>query len=359
MWGAELSRELKKKWPQSSLLGIGGPLMKDQGVELIEGIDKLSIMGLSRVVGRLPYLLRLKRKIKILLDNRGIDLVIPIDFPGFNMSIIGLAHRRNVKVLYYVAPKVWAWGSSRIAKLMRCTDSLAVIFPFEEEFFRTRGCNARFVGHPLLDWIQPLSEGKKKFCEKWKLDSVRPILALFPGSRSQEIIRHLDLFVETGFRIKELFPQIQLVIARANSVDSKDINVPGIRVVGDGAGLLSHSRAALLKSGTVTLEACLARTPFVTVYKTDPLTYFVAKKLLKVNSISIPNIVANDVKVPEILQEKATPTNLTNALIPLLRVENSEYQEMLDYFSVVKSKLGTPGVSRRVVEMADSLLNEA
>ena len=123
--------------------------------------------------------------------------------------------------------------------------------------------------------------------------------------------------------------------------------------------MLSHSRAALLKSGTVTLEACLARTPFVTVYKTDPLTYFVAKKLLKVNSISIPNIVANDVKVPEILQEKATPTNLTNALIPLLRVQNSEYQEMLDYFSVVKSKLGTPGVSRRVVEMADSLLNEA
>ncbi len=162
MWGAELSRELKKKWPQSSLLGIGGPLMKDQGVELIEGIDKLSIMGLSRVVGRLPYLLRLKRKIKILLDNRGIDLVIPIDFPGFNMSIIGLAHRRNVKVLYYVAPKVWAWGSSRIAKLMRCTDSLAVIFPFEEEFFRTRGCNARFVGHPSIGLDTAVVGGQKE-----------------------------------------------------------------------------------------------------------------------------------------------------------------------------------------------------
>lgn len=359
MWGAELSRELKKKWPQSSLLGIGGPLMKDQGVELIEGIDKLSIMGLSGVVGKFPYLLSLKRKIKILLDNRGIDLVIPIDFPGFNMSIIGLAHRRNVKVLYYVAPKVWAWGSSRIAKLMRCTDSLAVIFPFEEEFFRTRGCNARFVGHPLLDRMQPLSKDKKKFSEKWNLDSARPILALFPGSRSQEIIRHLDLFVETGFRIKELFPKIQLVIARANSVDSKDINVPGIRVVGDGAGLLSHSRAGLLKSGTVTLEACLARTPFVTVYKTDPLTFFAAKKLLKVKNISIPNLVANDDKVPEILQGEATPENLTDALIPLLRVENPEYQEMLDYFNLVESKLGTPGVSGRVVEIADSLLNEA
>ena len=358
IWGADLSSELKKKWPQSSLLGIGGPLMENQGVELIERIDRLSVMGLTGAIKKLPFLLSLKRKISHLLESQQIDLVIAIDFAGFNMSVIGLAHRRNVKVLYYVVPKVWAWGSARTARLIEHTDRIAVIFPFEEEFFRTRGCEVSFVGHPLLDRIQLLSGEKKKFCQKWGLDPERPILALFPGSRPQEITRHLNLFVETGFNIKKLYPEIQLVLARAHSIASTEVNVEGVSIVEDGMGLLSHSRAGLLKSGTVTLEACLARTPFVTVYKTDPLTFLAAKNMVKVKNISIPNLVVNDDKVPEFLQGEATPENLMKELIPLLKIENPEYQEMLDYFDLVESKLGTPGAAGRVVEIADLMLRE-
>lgn len=357
-WGADLASELRKKWPDLSLLGTGGPLMERQGVELIERIERLSVMGLSSVLKKIPLLMVLRRKIGHMLVRDQIDLVIAIDFAGFNMSIIRLAHRRKIKVLYYVAPKVWAWGSNRSKILAKNTDHIAVILPFEKEFFRNRGIEVSFVGHPLLDQTVLPSMPKTEFCQKWDLDPQQPILALFPGSRRQEINRHLDLFVETGYRIKELYPQIQLVIARAPSIASASIHTEGFEVVDDGRGLLAHSRVALLKSGTVTLEACLSGTPFVTAYKTDPLTFFVAKRVVKVKSISIPNLVAGKKQVPEMLQGEATPENLLMKLIPLLKTENREYQDMLDYFTLVRSKLGSPGVARRVAGIVDSLIAE-
>jgi lipid-A-disaccharide synthase len=357
-WGADLASELRKKWPDLSLMGTGGPLMERQGVELIERIEKLSVMGLSSVLKRIPFLMVLRRKIRHMLAREQFDLVIAIDFAGFNMSIIRLAHRRKIKVLYYVAPKVWAWGPNRSKALAKNTNHIAVILPFEKEFLKNRGIEASFVGHPLLDQELLPPMPKIEFCQKWNLDPQRPILALFPGSRKQEINRHLDLFVKTGYRIKELYPQIQLVIAKAPSVASASIHTEGIKVVDDGRGLLAHSRVALLKSGTVTLEACLSGTPFVTAYKTDPLTFFVGKRVVKVKSISIPNLVAGREQVPEMLQGEATPENLVMELIPFLKTENHEYQDMLNYFTLVRSKLGSPGVARRVADIAGSLITE-
>ena len=190
------------------------------------------------------------------------------------------------------------------------------------------------------------------------MDPERSILALFPGSRPQEISRHLDLFVETSRRIRQAYPEIQTVIGRSPSIDRQRLQVDNIVVVDQGRSLLAHSRAGLLKSGTVTLEACLAGTPFVTVYKTDVLTWLLAKQILQIEHISIPNLLGNQKQIPELLQGDATPEHLVKELTPLLDTENPKYRETLSYFESVAECLGGAGVARRVGGIVESLLRD-
>ena len=357
-WGANLAADIKRRWPDSDLLGMGGPLMEAQGVELVEDISRLSIMGVGGLIGKLPFFLSLRRKLLKILVEKEVDLVVAIDFTGFNMSIIRDAHRKSIKVLYYVAPKVWAWGSNRTKSLIRLADHIAVIFPFEKEIWEKAGGRVTFVGHPVLDHPRVSARDRKKFCDRWNLDPKRSILALFPGSRPQEISRHLDLFVETSRRIRQAYPEIQIVIGRSPSIDRQRLQVDNIVVVDEGRSLLAHSRAGLLKSGTVTLEACLAGTPFVTVYKTDVLTWLLAKQILKIEHISIPNLLGNQKQIPELLQGDATPEHLVKELTPLLDTENPKYRETLSYFESVAECLGGAGVARRVGEIVESLLRD-
>ena len=357
-WGANLAADIKRRWPDSDLLGMGGPLMEAQGVELVEDISRLSIMGVGGLIGKLPFFLSLRRKLLKILVEKEVDLVVAIDFAGFNMSIIRDAHRKSIKVLYYVAPKVWAWGSNRTKSLIRLADHIAVIFPFEKEIWEKAGGRVTFVGHPVLDHPRVSARDRKQFCDRWNLDPERPILALFPGSRPQEISRHLDLFVETSRRIRQAYPEIQIVIGRSPSIDRQRLQVDNIVVVDEGRSLLAHSRAGLLKSGTVTLEACLAGTPFVTVYKTDVLTWLLAKQILQIEHISIPNLLGNQKQIPELLQGDATPKHLVKELTPLLDTENPKYRETLSYFESVAECLGGPGVARRVGGIVESLLRD-
>ena len=357
-WGANLAADIKRRWPDSDLLGMGGPLMEAQGVELVEDISRLSIMGVGGLIGKLPFFLSLRRKLLKILVEKEVDLVVAIDFAGFNMSIIRDAHRKSIKVLYYVAPKVWAWGSNRTKSLIRLADHIAVIFPFEKEIWEKAGGRVTFVGHPVLDHPRVSARDRKQFCDRWNLDPERPILALFPGSRPQEISRHLDLFVETSRRIRQAYPEIQIVIGRSPSIDRQRLQVDNIVVVDQGRSLLAHSRAGLLKSGTVTLEACLAGTPFVTVYKTDVLTWLLAKQILQIEHISIPNLLGNQKQIPELLQGDATPEHLVKELTPLLDTENPKYRETLSYFESVAECLGGAGVARRVGGIVESLLRD-
>ena len=357
-WGANLAADIKRRWPDSDLLGMGGPLMEAQGVELVEDISRLSIMGVGGLIGKLPFFLSLRRKLLKILVEKEVDLVVAIDFAGFNMSIIRDAHRKSIKVLYYVAPKVWAWGSNRTKSLIRLADHIAVIFPFEKEIWEKAGGRVTFVGHPVLDHPRVSARDRKQFCDRWNLDPERPILALFPGSRPQEISRHLDLFVETSRRIRQAYPEIQIVMGRSPSIDRQRLQVDNIVVVDEGRSLLAHSRAGLLKSGTVTLEACLAGTPFVTVYKTDVLTWLLSKQILQIEHISIPNLLGNQKQIPELLQGDATPEHLVKELTPLLDTENPKYRETLSYFESVAECLGGAGVARRVGGIVESLLRD-
>lgn len=355
LYGAQVVRALLRRWPNARLLGLGGDRMAALGVDLLAGLDQLAVMGFAEVVRHLPFFWKLEKKINALLEEGGVDLVLPIDYPGFNLRITKTAREKGIPVLYYIAPQVWAWKAHRAQQLARDADRIAVILPFEEQIFRDAGGEALFVGHPLLEEIESLPT-LGAFAEAHGLDSAKPILALFPGSRRQEIRRHLKLFLETGKSIQRSRPDVQLALARAPSLPPLDVEGLEIPQIEDSRALLHHATTALVKSGTTTLQAALAGTPFVMVYKTHPLTFFLAKRLVRVPHVALANLVAGDGIVPEVLQGEATPQHLTELLLPLLDPGSAERTQMEVGLARARLSLGAPGAAERVAGLAEELL---
>lgn len=352
--GAGLARALRARFPAARLLGLGGARMAAEGVELLAGLDDLAVMGFAEVLSRLPYFLRLRRRVFGILDSEGVDLVVPIDYPGFNLRLARRARSRGVPVLYYISPQVWAWHASRARDLARDADRIAVILPFEEAYLREAGAAAEFVGHPLLD-VDPPAHDSTTWRLSHGLDPHRPLLALFPGSRAQEIARHLALFDATATRVRELVPDVQPVIGAAPDLDPSTLAGSPWPVSRSPRELLHFADAALVKSGTSTLESALAGTPFVVAYRMNRISFGIARRLVSVPHVALANLVADERLVPELLQDEATPEALAAELAPLL-LDGPARARQLEGFRRVRERLGSRGVADRVAEMAAGLL---
>jgi lipid-A-disaccharide synthase len=351
---ARLAGALSSGFPGVRLVGLGGPRMAEAGVELLAGLDQLAVMGFVEVLAHLPFFWRLHRRLERLLESGTVDLVVPVDYPGLNLRIARVAHRLGVPVLYYISPQVWAWKPKRARQLARDADHVAVILPFEASLLERAGARVTFVGHPLLEEDPEVPE-RAAFARAAGLDPERPILALFPGSRPQEVQRHLELFLRTAREVRRECPDLQVAVARASSIPEERYRTVDAALVSDTRALLAHARAALVKSGTTTLEAALAGTPFVTVYRTHPVTFALARRLVRVEHIALANLVAGERLVPEVLQGDATPERLTRELLPLL-ADGPARTRVVRGLAGVRAALGAPGAAERVAALAAGLL---
>lgn len=352
--GARVAREIRRRWPGARLVGLGGEGMAEMGVDLLAGLDELSVMGFAEVVGRLPFFRRLERRIRAVLDRGGIDLVLPIDYPGLNMRIAAHAAGAGIPVLYYIGPQVWAWRAGRARRLARIADRIAVILPFEPECYRVHGGRTRFVGHPLLD--QPPGGDAGALGDALGLDPSRPVLALFPGSRLQELERHAKPFTAVALELRRRVPGLQVVVSRVPFLPGSAYRSFPFPATPDPASLRALATVALVKSGTGTLEVALAGVPFAVGYITHPLTHLLARMLVRVSHVALVNLVAGRQVVPEFIQGGFVPDAVADSLEPLLDESSPERQAVLSGLAEVRAGLGTPGAAARVVDLAEELI---
>ncbi|WP_339410069.1 lipid-A-disaccharide synthase [Pseudomonas sp. EA_35y_Pfl2_R5] len=322
--GAGLMQALKAQNPQIEFIGVGGPLMQAQGLNSYFPMERLSVMGLVEVLGRLPELLsRRKRLINTLIDAKP-DVFIGIDAPDFNLTLELKLRQAGIKTVHYVSPSVWAWRQKRVLKIREACDLMLTLFPFEAQFYQDHQVPVRFVGHPLADTI-PQQADRAAAREALNLAQDQLVVALMPGSRGGEVSRLGSLFLDAAVRLRTLRPGIQFVLPCSSPERRAQLeqmlvgrDLPLTLLNGRSHEALAACDAVLIASGTATLEALLYKRPMVVAYKVASLTYRILKRLVTSAYISLPNLLAERLLVPEMIQDAATPEALAQLLAPLL-----------------------------------------
>jgi len=353
---AGVARALTAQGATFELTGIGGDEMRAAGVELIEHAERLAVMGFVEVLKHIPLHYRLARELERRIRSGRVALVVLIDYPGFNMKIAAAARAAGVPVLYYITPQVWAWGAKRLRELARTITKAAVILPFEEALLREHGIDATFVGHPLLDRARTLP-GRAEARRSLGVGDSDRLLALFPGSRAQEIVRHLDPFVETARALQRRDPALKVVVSAAPHVEIAPERCPYPLVRSASFAVLRAADAAMCKSGTTTLEAAVAGCPMVVAYRTSAITYAAAKRLVRIPHIGLVNVVADREVAPEFVQESLVPARVADVLAELLDPTSERRIRMIGELDRVRALLGEPGAAERVAAMAIELAN--
>ncbi len=343
--GSNLIKGILESDGDAVLRGWGGDLMEKAGMELVTHYKDTAFMGFLEVAINLHKILDLLKKCKKDIIEFQPDVVIFIDYPGFNLRIASFAKSKNFKTFYYISPKVWAWNQKRALKIKRNVDKMFVIFPFEIDFYKKFDFEVEYVGNPLMDAIKAFKPDPE-FRIKNKLGN-RPVIALLPGSRVQEVKYMLELMLS----IRKQFSEYQFVIAAINNLDSKIYDAflkdNQVRIVYEATYDLLHvAEAALVTSGTATLETALLNVPEVVCYKTSKISYMIAKKVIMVEFISLVNLIMDKEVVRELIQEALNGDNLTLELKSILIAGSKRNKQLADY-AVLQEKVGGAGASQR------------
>lgn len=344
--GANLIASLKKKDTRAKIRAWGGNLMKKQGATLVKHYRDLAFMGFVEVLLHLRTILKNLSFCKKDILKFKPDAIILIDYPGFNMKIAKFAHKHNIKVYYYISPQVWAWKKRRVYTIKEVVDKMLVILPFEKDFYDGYRVDAHYVGHPLLDELSKVKYiNRNNFARQNKLNSKREIIALLPGSRKQEVTRMLGIML----KVVDKFPEYQFVIGCAPSLTEDFykslIGNANVQLVFNKTyQLLQVASAALVTSGTATLETALLYVPEVVCYKGNKISYLIAKNLVKVKYISLVNLIMDKPVLKELIQNDLTPENVEEELKQLL-TNHKKQRQLLEDYEELRYTLGNAGAS--------------
>lgn len=359
--GAKLVAEMRRSDPTIFFCGIGGKALASAGVRILVDTAVLTVVGITEVFAKLPVVYRSLALAKKLLQSLKPDLLILIDFPDFNLRVATAARKLGIPVLYYISPQIWAWRRGRVKKIGRLVSHMAVILPFEADFYSAHGIPVTFVGHPLLDRIT----GDEEEGDTIEDSAERTLIGLLPGSREVEIKRLLPVMLDAAERMHKQDPRLKFAVSVAPTVERKMMEAMIKGRGRDGSISLSEipverlfgrCRLVVAASGTVTLQAAIAGTPMVIIYKVSPISYWLGRALIRVDHIGLINLIAGRRLVPELIQDQATAESVSDQAFDLL-VDDERLAQLKQDLLTAGRVLGEAGASRRVAQIALGLMS--
>lgn len=358
---ARLVEELHRINPDVRFRGIGGEQMRAAGVDTLVDCADMAVMGLVEVLVNYRFLKGVLERMREELRRQPPDLLILVDYPGFNLRLAETAKQLGIKVLYYISPQVWAWKKKRVFKIKKLVDMMAVVFPFEVSCYDKVGVPVAFVGHPLVDEVKS-GFTRDEILKEFGLDPARPVLGLFPGSRRSEVNRLLPLMLQSAREIKGTIPDIQFLMPRASTLSQEllqqPVNNSGLEVKLISARPYDVMRGCdtiISASGTATLEIGLMQVPLVVTYKMAPLSYAIFSRLVKLDHIALCNIVAGERIAPEYIQAHATVKNICDETLSLL-TDKQRADAMRERMAVIRENLGEGGASENIAKLTLQML---
>jgi len=343
--GGNLINSIKNIIPYSSFIGHGGNTMGKAGMRVFEHTDNLAIMGFIEIIKHLPRMFKILNKTVKIIEKEKPDRIILIDYPGFNLRLAKKLVNLKIPITYFILPQAWAWKENRVETMKQVLDQALSIFPFEKDWYESRGLTVNYIGHPLIDTLHgPASSGS--FYNKHNLNTQKPLLLLMPGSRQQEIDRHWPIFLNTIEILSKQIPKLQFIIGKSPYVTIA--NIPSnCKVEFDCRKAMIFATAAIVASGTATLECAVENTPMVVCYKLSSLSWGIANLYTKIRYSSIVNLIANNRIIPELLQTNMTAENIALEITPLLNKKSKIRKNMVSDLNKIKDKIGPSGVYNR------------
>ena len=360
LYGGNLVKAIRTVDPSIYFRGVGGSHMQEAGVRLLRHAEEMAVVGLPGAK-RFLTILQAFREVSASLTHWRPDLIILIDYPEFNLMVAGRAKRHGIPVMYYVSPQIWAWRSGRINTIRSRVDRMVVILPFEEKLYQQAGVKVSFVGHPLLDLIA-LENEERSLSQSYGKNGSRQLIGLLPGSRLSEVSRLLPVMLDMAAILVETIPKVYFIVALAPTIRKEQIdtylnsrNLPLTVVTDSTHEVIRACELIVAASGTVTLEAAILGTPLVVVYKVNPLTYWLGKRLVKVNHLALANIIAGETVAPELIQHEVTPERIARESMKIFS-DDRRKEWIKRRLRDVRKELGTPGASRKAADIAIELM---